>query len=135
MTRKSRIAVAILVLLAIATGSGLVAFAASRCPLELPGQPCPDAGLNQAIVVGMAALAVGWVGAAFAFLAEAALRRGVVYRGAWLRAARRGVLVAVLVAMLGGLRLGGALSPAGALFVLVLAVAIEWFAVRWFDRP
>jgi len=135
MTRRSRLAVGLLVLLAVATGFGLVAFAGSRCPAELPGQPCPDAGMNQAIVIGLAALAVGWATAAFAYLAEAALRRSIVYRGAWTRAARRGVLLAALVAVLGGLRLGGALSPAGALFVMILTGVVEWSAVRWLDRP
>jgi Flp pilus assembly protein CpaB len=135
VTGRSRLAVAALVVLAVATGFGLVAFAASRCPAELPGQPCPGAGTNQAVVIALAALAVGWAGTAFAYLADVALRRGIVYRGAWLRAARRGLLVAALVAVLGGLRLGGALSPAGGLFLVVLAVALEWFAVRWLDRP
>jgi len=135
MSVRSRLAVAGLVLLAIITGAGLVAFAASRCPVDLPGQACPDAGVNRAFVIGLAALSVGWAAAAFAYLAEAALRRGMVYRGAWMRAGRRAMLTAAAVAALGGLRLADALSAAGALFVLILVVALEWFAVRWIDRP
>ena len=57
-------------------------------------------------------------------------RRRIVYRGAWSRAARRGVLAALIVAALAGLRLGGALSVPVALFVLLLAGVLEWFFVR-----
>jgi len=37
--------------------------------------------------------------------------------------------------ILAGLRLGGALSVPGAIFVLLLGGATEWFAVRRFDGP
>ncbi len=66
----------------------------------------------------------------FAFLGEIITRRRIVYRGAWLRAARRGVLVGLVVAILAGLRLGGALSVPVALFVVILAGVVEWLAAR-----
>jgi hypothetical protein len=43
------------------------------------------------------------------------------------------VLAGAVVVVLAGLRLGGALSVPGALFVLLLAGSIEWFAARRFD--
>ena len=134
MTRASRLAVLGLVLLALVIGAGLVGFAASTCPQELPGQPCPDAGRNQAVAVLLAALAVAALAAPFAFLGEFAVRRRIAYRGAWARAARRGLLAGGVVAALGGLRMGDALSPAGLLFVLLLAGVAEWFGIRWLDR-
>ncbi|MGH2457163.1 MAG: hypothetical protein ACRDHD_13010, partial [Candidatus Limnocylindria bacterium] len=103
--------------------------------VEAPRQPCPGAGTNRAVVVALAAAAAGLLVAPFAFLGEFAARRRIVYRGAWGRAARRGLLVAAIVGALGGLRLGGALSVPGTLFVLVLAATVEWFAVRRFDLP
>jgi hypothetical protein len=63
------------------------------------------------------------------------LRRRIVYRGAWARAARRGALVGVVIGVLAGLRLGGALTVPAAMFVALLAGAGEWFAVRRLDLP
>lgn len=134
MSGRSRLAALGLVALAILVGGGLVAFAASACPIDLPGQPCPNAATNQAVVIGLAAVALGILASAFAFLGEAALRRGISYRGAWWRAARRGLLIGGAVAAIGSLRLAGALSPAGGIFIVVLAAALEWFAMRWLDR-
>ena len=75
-----------------------------------PATPCPDAGVNRAVVVALAAASAGLAVAPFALLAEFAVRRRIIYRGAWARAARRGLLVAGAIAALAGLRLGGALS-------------------------
>jgi len=119
-----------LVLAAVVAGLALAVFAANACPAELPGQPCPDAPRNRAIVVSLAAVSVGLLVAPFAYLAEFLIGRRIVYRGAWLRAARRGLLAGAVVAVLAGLRLGGALSVPVGLFVLILAGIVEWFAVR-----
>jgi len=119
-----------LLLLAILAVVVLVAFAANACPVETILQPCPQAARNLALGVGLAATAVGLVVTPFAFLGEVMARRRIVYRGAWSRAARRGVLAGLIVAAFGGLRLGGALSVPVALFVLVLAGALEWFFIR-----
>jgi len=135
MTGRSRLAVAALVLLAVLGAVVLVAFAGNACAGDLPGRPCPEAGLNRAIVVGLAAVTAGTVVMPFALLAEFAVRRRIIFRGAWGRAARRGVLVAAIIAALAGLRLGGALSVPVALFVISLAAALEWVAVRRFDLP
>lgn len=135
MTGRSRLAVAALVLLAVLCGVVLVAFAGNVCATDGVTRPCPNAALNRAVVVSLAAATGGLVVAPFALLAEFAARRRIMYRGAWGRAARRGLLVAAAIAALGGLRLGGALSVPAALFVVTLAAVVEWFALRRFDLP
>lgn len=135
MSRGTRLAVAFLGLAAFIAATALVVFASNACPVDTPVQPCPAAGTNRLVVIGLAAAAAGLVVVPFAFLGEFVLRRRIVYRGAWLRAARRGVLVGVVIATLAGLRLGGALSVPGAMFVVLLAAAAEWFAIRRMDLP
>ena len=135
MTGRTRTAIAALILLAVLGGVVLVAFAGNACAGDLPGRPCPDAGANRAVVVALAAATSGIAVIPFALLAEFAVRRRIIYRGAWGRATRRGVLMALAIAAIAGLRLGGALSVPVALFVISLAAAVEWFAVRRFDLP
>lgn len=135
MTSRSRIAIAALVLLAVLGMVLLVAFAGNACAGDQPGKPCPSAGANRAMVVALAATTAGLVVTPFALLAEFAVRRRIIYRGAWGRATRRGVLVAAVVAVIAGLRLGGALSVPVALFIISLAAATEWIALRRFDLP
>jgi len=113
----------------------LIAFAGHTCPVDTALQPCPDAAANRAIVIVLAATTSTMAVIPFALLAEFAVRRRIVYRGAWARATRRGLLVASAIAALAGLRLGGALSVPAALFVITLAAVVEWFAVRRFDLP
>jgi hypothetical protein len=127
--------VAACILLAILGVVVLVAFAGNACAGDPAGRPCPDAGSNRVVVVALAAAAAGVAVAPFAFLAEFAVRRRIIYRGAWGRATRRGLLVAAVVAAIAGLRLGGALSVPAALFVISLAAALEWVALRRFDLP
>jgi hypothetical protein len=130
MSGRHRAIVAALFLLGILAVVILVAFAGNACPVETDQQPCPDATRNVIIGIGLAALTVGLVVTPFAFLGEFVARSRIVYRGAWARAARRGLLAGVIVAALAGLRLGGALSVPTALFVLILAGVAEWFAAR-----
>jgi hypothetical protein len=132
---RARIVVAALALLAVLAGVVLVAFAGNACPASTDGQPCPSAGANRIVVVTLAAAVVGLLVAPFAFLSEFLARRRIVFRGAWARAARRGLLAAAFVAALAGLRLAGALSVAGALFLLIMAAMLEWFAIRRLDLP
>lgn len=127
--------VAALVLLAVLAAVVLIAFAGHACPADTPGEACPEAGANRAVVVVLAAATAGLLVTPFALLAEFAVRRRILYRGAWLRAARRGTLVAAAIAALAGLRLGGALSVPIGLFIVTLAAALEWLAVRRFDSP
>ena len=88
---------------------------------------------NRVIVVALAATTAGLAVVPFGVLAEFAVRRRILYRGAWGRAARRGLLVAAALAALAGLRLGGALSVPVVLFVISLTAAVEWFAIRRLD--
>ena len=135
MTGRSRVVVAAVFLLAVLSALVTLVFAGNACPAALPGQPCPDAGSNRVVVLALASLTAGLLVAPFAFLAEYAVRRRIVYRGAWGRATRRGGLVALTIAALAGLRLGNALSVPAALFGISLAVAVEWFAARRVDLP
>ena len=135
MNRRDRLLVATLVIAALLFAAGLVLFANSACPTQLPSQPCPAADTNRVIAIGLAAGAVASLVAPFAFLGEFLLRRRIAYRGAWGRAARRGILAGIGVVILAGLRLGGALSGPGAIFVVLLAAAIEWLSIRRFDGP
>jgi hypothetical protein len=130
MSGRHRTIVAALILLGILALVLLVAFAGTACPVETEQQPCPDATRNLVVGIGLAAAAVGLLVTPFAFLGEFVARRRIVYRGAWARAARRGLLVALVVAILAGLRLAGALNVPTALFVLILAGVAEWFAIR-----
>jgi hypothetical protein len=106
---------------------GLVAFAANACPVEMAGQPCPDAQRNVVIAVVLAAATVALLVTPFAFLADLVVQRRIVYHGAWWRAGRRGALAGLLVATLAGLRLGGALTIPALIFIVVLAVVVERF--------
>jgi hypothetical protein len=128
---RQRVVVAGVVLLGI-LGVVMVAVVASRlCPTETVLAPCPDAARNRALVLGLASVTLATLITPFAFLGEFVARRRIVYRGAWWRAARRGALAGVVLAALGGLRLGGALTVPVAIFTAVLAVLAERFlAVR-----
>ena len=130
MTARHRTIVIALVLLGVLAVVVLVAFAGNACPVQTDQQPCPDAGRNLAIGIGLAGLAVGLIVTPFAFLAEVVADRRIVYRGAWGRAARRGLLAGLVVAVLAGLRLAGVLSVPIAIFLVILAAAVEWLAAR-----
>ncbi|MDQ2853645.1 MAG: hypothetical protein M3R32_02160 [Chloroflexota bacterium] len=135
MTSRARAVIAALVLLAVLGGVLLIAFAGNACPGETPSSPCANAGINRTVVVALAAMTVTLAVVPFALLAEFAVRRRIIYRGAWGRASRRGALIGAAVAAMGALRLGGALSVPVALFVIGLATVAEWFAIRRFDTP
>lgn len=130
MSGRNRTVVAALFLSGVLAVVVLLAFAASACPAETEAQPCPDAARNLAIGVGLAATALGLIVTPFAFIAEFVARRRIVYRGSWGRAARRGIIAGVVLAVLAGLRLAGVLGVPTALFVLLVTGAIEWFFIR-----
>ena len=130
MSGRHRLVAGGLILAAAAVAAGLVAFASAACPVDTPAQPCPEAALNLTIAVVLASAAVALLVTAFAFLAELLARRRIVYRGAWRRATRRGLLAGAVVAALAALRLGGTLSVPIAMFVLVVAGAVEWIMIQ-----
>lgn len=122
-----------LVLLAVLAGVILVAFAGNACPGPTATDSCSAAGTNRVIVVSLASAGLALLVTPFAFLAEFIGRRRIVYRGAWGRAGRRGIVAGLALAALAGLRLGGALTVPVAIFVAVLAVLVEWLAARRLD--
>ncbi|MCA1569658.1 MAG: hypothetical protein LC798_04915 [Chloroflexi bacterium] len=130
MIGRHRLAVAALFLSGILVLVLLVAVAGTVCPVETDAVPCPDAARNRAVVVTLASAGTALLVAPFAFLGEVMARRRIVYRGAWSRAARRGILTGLVIAALAGLRLGGVLSVPIAIFVIILAGVIEWFLAR-----
>jgi hypothetical protein len=130
MSGRHRAIVAALILLGILASVVLVAFAARACPVETEAQPCPDATRNLVVVIGLASASAALLVTPFAFLGEVLARRRIVYRGAWWRATRRGLLVGLVIATLAGLRLGGALSVPIAIFVVILAAVTEWLLAR-----
>ena len=132
MSRRTRLTVIGLALLALLLALILFAFASVACPGDAPDRPCPGAVTNRVVVIGLAAMTVGMLVVPFALLAEFVVRGRMLYRGAWGRAIRRGVLAGGAVAALAGLRLGGALTVPVTIFVLLLAAAIEWLAIRRF---
>lgn len=130
MNRRDLTDAASLLGAAVLTVVLLVVFAARSCPTATPELPCSGASLHRVVVVVLASAATGLLVAPFAFVAEFAARRRIVYRGAWGRAARRAFLAAFVVAALAGLRLGGALSAPLALFVLVAPVVFDVYITR-----
>jgi hypothetical protein len=132
MSGRQRLAVLGLVLSAIVAGAALVGFASMACPTQTAAQPCPNAAFNRGVVLSLAATVAVLLVTPFAFLGELTAR-GRVARGAWLRAVRRGLLAGAIVAALGGLRLGEALSVPAGIFVVLLAGIVEWSAIRRFD--
>lgn len=130
MSARHRVAVLALILGAALAALLLVVFAANACPVETAAQPCPGAPRNIVLVVTLAATSVALMVTPFAFLGEVLARQRIVYRGAWGRASRRGILAGLVIAALAGLRLGGALSVPITIFIVVLAGAIEWLAGR-----
>jgi hypothetical protein len=130
MSGRNRTIVAALFLVGILAVVLLVAFAGNACPAETETQACPDAARNLAIGVALASASLALIVTPFAFLAEFVARRRIVYRGAWGRAARRGVIAGLVLAVLAGLRLADVLGVATAIFVVIVAGAIEWFFVR-----
>ena len=130
MSRRHRLAVALLILAGILVVVVLLAVAGRVCPAETPAQPCPDAARNRVVVVILASVSGALLVTPFAFLGEVVARRRIVYRGAWGRASRRGALTGVVIAILAGLRIGGALSVPVGIFVIILAGVVEWLVVR-----
>jgi hypothetical protein len=122
---RERTAVVALVGASLLVGGLLLLFAATACPVDTPDQPCPEYARNRAVVVTLAALTGALIVTPFAFLAEFVLRRRIVYRGAWWRAAQRGALAGLTEAVLAALRLGEVISVPVVIFVIVLVVLVD----------
>lgn len=135
MTTRDRVLVAVLLVGGILAAVAVVVLASQLCPGPTPNDPCPDADRNRILVVALAATAVSAVMAGLAFMADYATHQRIVYRGAWGRAARRGILAGLVLAAVAGLRLVDALTVFSALVVIVVAAVAEWLATRRLDAP
>jgi hypothetical protein len=82
----------------------------------------PGAGFVGAMLMG---LAVGLTTVPLFWLSVFARHRRIAYRGDWLRAARRGAWVAIVVAVLVVLRLQNLFQPQIALFILAMVFVAE----------
>jgi hypothetical protein len=82
----------------------------------------PTAGVVGAVLMG---LAIGLTTVPLFWLAAFARQRRMTYRGDWMRAARRGLWVGLLVAILVLLRINGVLQLPIAVFLIVLVLVVE----------
>jgi len=82
----------------------------------------PNAGFIGALVLGAA---TALTAAPLFWLVSYARHRRIAYRGDWLRAARRGAWVGILVAIFVVMRINGVLQPPIALFLAALALVAE----------
>ena len=130
MSRGHRADVAALLVAGVLATTLLIVFAARSCPGPSGDDVCPAAAFNRIAVVALTSTSVALLVAPFSFLAEYAARRRIVYRGAWARAARRGFLAGAIVAVLAGLRLGGALSAPLVAAIILLPIAAEAYMTR-----
>jgi hypothetical protein len=82
----------------------------------------PAAGIVGALLIG---LAIGTTTIPLFWLAVFGRHRRIAYRGDWVRAARRGAWVTVVVAVFVGLRLNGAFQLPIALFIVTMVLIAE----------
>lgn len=82
----------------------------------------PSAGLAGALALGAA---VGLTSTPLLWLFSFARHRRIAYRGDWLRAARRGAWVGILVAIFVVMRINGIFQPQIGLFLVALAIVAE----------
>lgn len=133
MSRQDRITVAALGLAAVAAVIGVAVLASQLCPAPTPTDPCPDADRNRLVVVGLATVAVFCGMTSAAFVGDYLVHDRIAYRGAWARAARRGLLTGLVLASVAGLRFADALNLFSAAVVVGVAAAAEWVATRRLD--
>ena len=117
MEHRDRIAAIALIVLALACwiAVGIVLLRVS---------PVGQAGV-QVAGAGLIGLACGVTAVPLAWLAVFGRHRRIAYRGDWMRAARRGAWVALVVALLVALRTQHAFSMPIALFVVVMVAFVE----------
>ena len=82
----------------------------------------PGAGFIGAVALG---IATGLTAAPLIWLISFARHRRIAYRGDWLRAARRGAWVGILVAVFVVMRINGVFQPQIGLFLIALALVAE----------
>ncbi len=82
----------------------------------------PNGGLVGAIALGAA---TALTSIPLLWLISFARHRRIAYRGDWLRAARRGAWIGILVAIFVVMRINGVFQPQIALFLVALAIVAE----------
>ena len=82
----------------------------------------PRAGFIGALALG---IATGLTAAPLIWLISFARHRRIAYRGDWLRAARRGAWVGILIAVFVVMRINGGFEPQIGLFLIALALVAE----------
>lgn len=85
----------------------------------------PEGFAVQATGAGLLGLAFALTTAPLFWLAAFGRQRRIAYRGDWVKAARRGTWVGILVGAFVLLRSQGAFSPPIGLFLLAMAVFVE----------
>ncbi len=117
MEHRDRVAAIALIALALACwiAVGIVLMRVS--PLGQAGVQLAGAGLI-GLACGVTAVPLAW-------LAVFGRHRRIAYRGDWMRAARRGAWVALVIALLVALRTQHAFSMPIALFVVVMVTFVE----------
>ncbi|HEV8516096.1 MAG TPA: hypothetical protein VGQ47_00490 [Candidatus Limnocylindrales bacterium] len=104
---------------------GLAALAWSAAGLFLVNRSPVGDVPAQLLGGALLGLATGLTTVPFFWLAAFGRQRRIAYRGDWLRAARRGLWVGLVVALFVVLRAQGAFSLALAAFVIVLVAFVE----------
>ena len=117
MYARDRLANLTIIVAAVATWAGVALVFTTRSPVGDPAIQLTGALLLGG-AVGLTVLPVFW-------LLSFASRRRIAHRGDWLRAGRRALLTALIVALLVVLRELSAFSIAIAAFVVVMAVLVE----------
>ena len=82
----------------------------------------PSAGFVGALALGVA---TGLTATPLLWLISFARHRRIAYRGDWVRAARRGAWVGILVAVFVVMRINGIFQPQIGLFLVALALVAE----------
>ncbi len=117
MEHRDRVAATALIALALACWSAVGIVLMRVSPLGQAGVQLAGAGLI-GLACGVTAVPLAW-------LAVFGRHRRIAYRGDWMRAARRGAWVALVVALLVALRTQHAFSMPIALFVVVMVAFVE----------
>jgi uncharacterized membrane protein HdeD (DUF308 family) len=117
MEPRDRLANLLLIAAAAGTWGLVLLVATTRDPRLDPGAGFVGAGVI-GLAIGLTAIPLFW-------LSAFARHRRIAYRGDWIRAARRGAWVTIVVAVLVVLRLQNLFQPPLALFIVAMVLVAE----------
>ncbi len=122
MYLRDRLANVTLMVAALAAWAGVALLFTTHSPFDVSGQGDAPIEIAGALLLGLAvALSLGPLFWLMAF----ARRRRIAYRGDWVRAARRALIVGFVVALMVVIRAFGAFSLPLAAFVVAMALFVE----------